>query len=238
MDSDKQWAPPEIVKREMREFDKNRDALIGGRISDDDFRQFRLERGVYGQRQPGVQMVRVKIPYGRLTPLQLKCLAEMSSQFGHGIVHLTTRQDVQIHYVRLGDITKIMDLLAEADITTREACGNTVRNVTACPFAGVCRDEVFDVTSHAHRTTQHLMRNPSTAGLGRKFKVSFSGCESSCGLSAMHDIGLTATTRDENGREQRGFRVVVGGGLGVLVFGEDHVSFLEELHQRQFFLVV
>ncbi|MBI3872881.1 MAG: nitrite/sulfite reductase, partial [candidate division Zixibacteria bacterium] len=214
MPEHKHWAPDEAARRETAEFSGRTRDMILGDISNDQFRQFRLERGVYGQRQAGVQMVRIKIPYGGLTPRQLKRIAEITARFGHGIAHLTTRQDIQLHYVNLKDIPAIMTLLAEADITTREACGNTVRNVTACPFAGLCRDEAFDVTPHAHRTAAHLMRNPSTAGMGRKFKISFSGCDSRCGLIAIHDIGLQAVLRSVNGATERGFKVLVGGGLG------------------------
>jgi sulfite reductase (ferredoxin) len=214
MDDRQSWAPQDAVEAEVAEFRQKQRDLIFGKITEDDFRQFRLERGVYGQRQPGVQMLRIKIPYGGLTPAQLGCIAQVAARHGHGIAHLTTRQDIQLHYVKLADIPSIMEQLADADITTREACGNSVRNVTACPYAGVSRDEVFDVTPHAHAVASHLMRNPSTAGMGRKFKISFAGSESSRGLLGIHDIGFLARLDPSNGSRRRGFAVVVGGGLG------------------------
>jgi len=156
-------------------------------------------------------MQRIKIPYGGLNPAQLEALAELAEEYSDGILHVTTRQDIQLHYVYIDDTPSLFRRLAAAGITTREACGNTVRNVTGCPIAGVCRDETFDVTPYAKACARFLLGHKDTQNFGRKFKVSFSGCaENACALAMMHDIGYVAKVRDG----KRGFEVFVGGGLG------------------------
>lgn len=186
-----------------------------GEIDEEDFRRFRLQHGVYGIRgQTDVQMVRVKIPYGALTAAQLERLGDIAERFAPGIGHITTRQDVQFHWVRLESVPEVLRLLAEVGLTTREACGNVVRNVTACPLAGVCRTEAFDVTPYAAALARHLLRNPICQALPRKFKIAFSGCATDCAVAGIHDIGAVATIREENGSSRPGFRLYVGGGLG------------------------
>ncbi|HXX92213.1 MAG TPA: nitrite/sulfite reductase, partial [Planctomycetota bacterium] len=158
---------------------------------------------------PGMQ--RIKIPYGGLNPEQLEALAELSEEYSDGILHVTTRQDIQLHYVHIEDTPSIFRRLAAVGITTREACGNTVRNVTGCPIAGVCREETFDVTPYAKACSKFLLGHKDTQNFGRKFKVSFSGCaQNACALAMLHDIGYIAKVRDG----KRGFEVYVGGGLG------------------------
>jgi sulfite reductase (ferredoxin) len=164
-------------------------------------------------------MQRIKIPAGGLNATQLETLAELAEEYSDGIAHITTRQDVQLHYVHIDDTPTLMRRLAAARITTREACGNTVRNVTACPFAGICQDEVFDVTPYALALSRFLLGHPDCQSFGRKFKPSFSGCvQQACGLAKMHDLGLIGVTRNENGKEVRGFAVYVGGGLGTVPY--------------------
>ncbi len=185
-----------------------------GEITPDEFKRFRLQHGVYGQRQEGVHMVRVKIPWGGLTARQVERLAELAEQSPRGVGHITTRQNIQFHFVKPEDLTPTLQRLAEVGLTTREACGNTVRNVTACAHAGVAPDEPFDVTPYADATARFLLRNPMNQNLPRKFKISFSGCSDHCGLAPIQDIGAVAAVRRDNGTSQVGFRLYVGGGLG------------------------
>jgi sulfite reductase beta subunit-like hemoprotein len=208
----------EAIEEEICIFEERSLQLRRGEITDDQFRPFRLKHGIYGQRQPGFQMVRVKIPSGLLNPEQLRVLTRIADDYSTGRGHVTTRENCQFHFVRLENVPTIMRLLADAGLTTREACGNTVRNVTSCPLAGVCRTEEFDVTPYALATTRFFLRHPEFHNLPRKFKIAFSGCEDdgNCAVAGIHDVGLIARIRGENGTGRRGFRVLVGGGLGSL----------------------
>ncbi len=185
-----------------------------GEITPEEFKRFRLQHGVYGQRQEGVHMVRVKIPWGGLTARQLERLAELAEESPRGVGHLTTRQNIQFHFVKPENLTPTLQRLAEVGLTTREACGNTVRNVAACAHAGVSPEEPFDVTPYAEATARFLLRNPMNQNLPRKFKISFSGCSDHCGLAPIQDIGAVAAVRRNNGTSQVGFQLYVGGGLG------------------------
>src|SRR2546421_4504270 len=216
-----------------------------GKMDEKVFAESRLRRGCYGQRYdnghrhdgirtqqldfmsdmtkgpdtfwdaPGMQ--RIKIPFGGVTPDQLDTLAELAEEYADSVLHVTTRQDFQLHYVHIDDTPNLMRRLAAVGITTREACGNSVRNVTACPIAGVCRSETFDVTPYAKATAKFMLGHPDAQGFGRKFKIAFSGCkQEACGLTNMHDMGCIAVTRNENGKERRGFELYVGGGLGAV----------------------
>ncbi len=188
-----------------------------GEINAEQWRAFRLVHGTYGQRQPGdVSMLRVKIPQGILTAPQLEALAEVAARFSRGFGHVTTRQNVQFHFMRLHDVEPAMRVLADAGMTTREACGNSVRNITACPFAGVAPDEIFDPTPYAEAMTRHFLRHPLSSSLPRKLKIAFEGCPADHALTAIHDIGVRARIREEGGRNVRGFRVSVGGGTATL----------------------
>lgn len=202
--------PPEILE-EIEAFEGEVQRLNAGEVSSDIFKPFRLQHGIYGQRQPGVQMVRIKIPFGGLTANQLRRIAELADTYATGVGHVTTRQDIQLHFVQLKDVGTIMRGLAEVGLTTREACANTVRNVTACHLAGVCQGEIFDVTPYAKTVALHLLRNPLNQSLPRKFKIAFSGCRHDCALTPIHDIGLLAARREDG---TIGFRMSVGGGLG------------------------
>jgi len=211
---------PEAMAAEIDEFERRAAVYRRGGEDEETFKAYRLSYGIYGQRQPGYQMVRVKIPHGRLNSRQLEALAEFSERFcepgeypgggGAGMGHVTTRQDVQFHFVRLETVPTAMRHLAAAGLTTREACYNTIRNITGCPLAGACGAETFDITPYAQAATELFLRNPICQNLPRKFKIAFSGCESDCGLGAMHDIGAVAKIVGG----ERGFRVWVGGGLG------------------------
>jgi sulfite reductase beta subunit-like hemoprotein len=185
-----------------------------GEITPEEFKRFRLQHGVYGQRQDGLHMVRVKIPRGGLTARQLERLAELAEASPRGVGHVTTRQNIQFHSVKPEALTATLRRLAEVGLTTREACGNTVRNVVACPHAGVAPEEPFDVTPYAEATARFLLRNPMNQNLPRKFKISFSGCQDHCGLAPIQDIGAVAVVGGDNGTSQAGFRLYVGGGLG------------------------
>jgi sulfite reductase beta subunit-like hemoprotein len=183
-------------------------------ISPQEFQRFRLQHGVYGQRQEGVQMFRIKIPWGGLTAEQLEALAEMAQRTPRGIGHVTTRQNIQFHFLKLEEGPEFMRHLERVGMTTREACGNTVRNVTAGACSGVCPQEVFDVTPYAEAVARFLLRNPMNQNLPRKFKIAFSGCPEDEGITAIHDIGARAVLHQENGVSHRGFQVLVAGGLG------------------------
>ncbi len=199
------------IAEEIETFEAEALRLASGDVSSDLFRPFRLQYGIYGQRQAGVQMVRIKIPFGGMTANQLRRVAELTERYATGVGHVTTRQDIQLHFVELQDVPTIMRGLAEVGLTTREACANTVRNVTACHLAGICQGEVFDVTPYAKTVALHLLRNPLNQSLPRKFKIAFSGCKQDCALTPIHDVGLLAAKGADGAI---GFRMVAGGGLG------------------------
>ena len=208
----------EAIEAEIVRFEQRVRELQSGAITPEQFRPFRLKHGTYGQRQPGFQMLRVKIAAGVLVPAQLRILAVIANEYSTGRGHLTTRENIQFHFVKLENVGAAMRLLADAGLTTREACGNTVRNVTACPLAGICPGEAFDVTPYALGVSRYLLRHPDFHDLPRKFKIAFSGCENDgdCAVAGIHDVGLIAQVRGSNGTSRRGFKVLVGGGLGSL----------------------
>ncbi len=207
-----QTAPiPPAIAEEIETFEAEAMKTLAGDVPSDLFKPFRLQYGIYGQRQPGVQMVRIKIPFGGISSNQFRRVAEIADRYATGVSHVTTRQDIQLHFVELKHVPTIMRALAEVGLTTREACANTVRNVTACHLAGVCKGEVFDVTPYAKTVAYHLLRNPLNQSLPRKFKIAFSGCKHDCALTPIHDIGLLAAKQADGAI---GFRMVVGGGLG------------------------
>ncbi|HEX4025698.1 MAG TPA: nitrite/sulfite reductase, partial [Steroidobacteraceae bacterium] len=238
---------PLELTREVDVFEAQLELKKQGKIEDKLFAETRLRRGAYGQRYdngqrhdgithrslsfptaaskgtetvwdaPGMQ--RIKIPFGGLNPDQMDVLADVAEEYSDAICHITTRQDVQLHYVHIEDTPDLMRRLASVGITTREACGNSVRNITACPLAGVCRGEAFDTTPYARAMAYHLLGHPDTQDMGRKFKVAFSGCKTaSCGLTNIHDLGFIAKTWQDNGVTHRGFEVVIGGGLGAVPY--------------------
>ena len=200
-----------IVEKDIIDLEKKIRAFREGKIHDEKFRSLRLARGVYGQRQPGVQMVRIKLPFGKVTFKQLLRIADVSDEYASRNLHLTTRQDIQIHYVSLDRTPQLWAELERDDVTLREACGNTVRNVTASPTAGIDPKEPFDVSPYADATFRFFLRNPICQEMGRKFKIAFSSSEEDTAYSYVHDIGVIPKLK-ENG--ERGFKVMLGGGLG------------------------
>src|SRR5881628_1086275 len=174
----KTQAPPRrfASAKDIEEFVSVLEAYERGVIGPDEFKTYRLTRGIYGQRQDDVQMIRVKIPQGILNGAQLRTLAAVARDYSRGFGHVTTRQNVQFHFVKMDVVPKAMEALEAAGLTTREACGNTVRNITACPTAGVCSDEPFDVTPYGEALTRFFLRNPICQALPRKFKIALSGC--------------------------------------------------------------
>lgn len=241
-------AMPPALAAEIDIFENEVALRRQGKIDERVFAETRLRRGVYGQRYdngqrhdgiatrrleypsgqatkgpqtlwdaPGMQ--RIKIPFGGLDAAQLETVADLAEEYSDGIAHVTTRQDFQLHFVHIEDTPAVMRRLAAVGITTREACGNSIRNVTACPLAGVCREETFDVTPYAKATAYYLLGHPECQDFGRKFKIAFSGCETNpCALVKMHDLGAVAKIRYENGSAERGFAVYVGGGLGTVPY--------------------
>jgi sulfite reductase (ferredoxin) len=202
------------AQKDILELESKITGFQAGEISDEKFRSFRLTRGVYGQRQLGVQMIRIKLPFGKLTSEQLIRIADVCDEFASGILHATTRQDIQIHHVKLVNTPKVWAKLEEKSITLREACGNTVRNVTASAYAGIDRDELFDVSPYADAFYEYFLRNPICQDMGRKFKVAFSSSSSDTAYTFIHDLGFIPKIKLENGKEVRGFKVVIAGGLG------------------------
>jgi sulfite reductase (ferredoxin) len=199
-----------VVEKDIIELEKKIRQFKGGEMDEEKFRSLRLARGVYGQRQPGVQMIRIKLPYGKVTSNQLLRIADVSDEYSRGRLHITTRQDIQIHYVDLERTPELWAQLERDKVTLREACGNTVRNVTASETAGIDVDEPFDVSPYAQAVFEYFLRNPIGQEMGRKFKVSFSASDADTGLSYMHDLGFIAKEKDG----ERGFKVMLGGGLG------------------------
>jgi sulfite reductase beta subunit-like hemoprotein len=203
---------------EVDEFASTLDKFERGEITADQWRAFRLVRGTYGQRQTDdASMLRIKIPQGILTGEQIDAIADVAATYSRGFGHITTRQNIQLHFIRLHDVEPAMRQLAAAGLTTREACGNSVRNITACPFSGVAADEVFDVTPYSEALTRYFLRHPLSAALPRKFKIAFEGCPEDHAYTGIHDIGWRALVQDdEDGRPVRGFRVTVAGGTATM----------------------
>jgi len=241
---------PEALASEIDNFETEIALRKQGKLDEKLFAETRLRRGAYGQRYdngqrsdgqkvqklnfpsadltkgpntmwdaPGMQ--RIKIPGGGLNAAQIETLAELAEEYSDGIAHITTRQDFQLHYVHIDDTPSVMRRLAAVEITTREACGNSVRNVTACPYAGVCQHESFDVTPYSKALMRFMLGHPDCQSFGRKFKPAFSGCaQHACGLTSLHDLGVIAKKRvnEATGREEVGFEVSVGGGLGAVPY--------------------
>jgi sulfite reductase (ferredoxin) len=236
------------LKKEIDQFETEIELRRHGKMDEKVFAETRLRRGAYGQRYDNGQrhdgiktqtlsypsgdlvkgpdtawdapgMLRIKIPFGGLNTRQLEVMAELAEEYSEGIAHVTTRQDFQLHFIHIEDTPTIMRRLGAVGITTREACGNSVRNVTACPIAGVCHGETFDVTPYAQALAEFLLGHPDAQDFGRKVKIAFSGCkEEACGLTNMHDFGAIGVKRVIDGQEKRGFEFYVGGGLGAVPF--------------------
>lgn len=203
-----------IVERDIIDLAEKIAKFHNQEIDDEKFRSLRLARGVYGQRQPGVQMIRIKLPYGKMSTRQLRRIADISDEYASSKLHITTRQDIQIHYVSLDRTPELWARLEQDKITLREACGNTVRNVTASATAGIDPDEPFDVTPYAHAAFEYFLRNPICQEMGRKFKIAFSSSDQDSAFSYIHDIGAIPRIKKEGDQLIRGFKVLIGGGLG------------------------
>ena len=199
-----------IVQKDIIDLERKIALFRDGKIDEERFRSLRLARGVYGQRQEGVQMIRIKLPFGKVSSEQLNRICAVSDEYSTGRLHITTRQDIQIHYVSLDRTPELWAELEKSDITLREACGNTVRNITASETAGIDVNEPFDVSPYAHAMFQFFLRNPVCQEMGRKFKISFSSSDEDTALSYLHDLGFIP--KIVNG--ERGFKVMLGGGLG------------------------
>ncbi len=217
--SDRQQAPHviPIIEQEFTDFRTEAGEFLAGNREEKRFIGFRLKQGVYGQRQAARQMVRVKLPFGGVTPHQLEGFAQVAERFAPlGRGHITTRQNVQFHHFQLAEAYDLLKVLAEHDLSSREACGNVVRNVTGDPWAGIRADEPFDITPYAGAFVRYWVRNPISQLLPRKFKVTFSGSEVDAAMTAIHDIGFIPRVRTEGGKEVRGLKMLVGGGLSTM----------------------
>ena len=205
-------------KADVDLFVERLEAFENGQLSADDWRGFRLLNGVYGQRQDGVMMIRAKLPGGFVTPAQLEALADVAETWGGGKGHVTTRQNVQYHFVAMADVEGALRRLADAGITTKEACGHSVRNWTCCPFAGVAKDEPFDPSPYVEALARHLLRGPYSSTLPRKLKPSLGGCcGTDCSQAFINDLGFLARKRTgPDGRDELGFQMMAGGGLSTL----------------------
>ena len=209
---------------EIDDFVATLDRFERGELAPDQWRAYRLVRGTYGQRQAGdAQMLRIKIPQGILDAAQLDAVADAAERYSRGFAHITTRQNFQLHFVKLHDVEHAMRTLAAAGLTTREACGNSVRNITACPYAGVAAAEAFDVTPYAEALTRYLLRHPLSSTLPRKFKIAFEGCPDDHAVTAINDIGWRARVAVIDGLPVRGFRVTVGGGTSTFAKSGDEL---------------
>ena len=203
-----------IVQKDIIDLEKKIREFRDGKIHDEKFRSLRLARGIYGQRQPGVQMIRIKLPFGKISFKQVLRIADISDEYASSNLHLTTRQDIQIHYVSLDRTPELWTKLEQDDITLREACGNTVRNVTASPTSGIDPNEPFDVSPYAYATFKYFLRNPICQEMGRKFKIAFSSSDADTAFTYIHDLGFIPKLILKDGKEVRGFKVLFGGGLG------------------------
>ena len=201
----------ENFRQEARRFRTDEEGLLG------EFRPFRLMQGIYGQRQENTQMIRIKLPYGGISADQMEACAVVAEKYsGYRRGHITTRENFQFHFVDLDDVADVLRLLADVGITSREAAGNTVRNITGCPYAGTCPDEAFDATPYLAAYARHMLRNPISQRLPRKWKAAFSSCASDCAGTPFHDLGFIAKVKRENGGAVRGFELRVGGGLSTM----------------------
>jgi sulfite reductase (ferredoxin) len=218
-----------IVEQDILDLEKKIRQFREGTLDSEKFRSLRLARGVYGQRQQGVQMIRIKLPYGRMTVQQMLKISDVSDEYAIRNLHLTTRQDIQIHYVSLERTPELWAKLEESNVTLREACGNTVRNITGSPAAGIDPNELFDISPYAHEMFKYFLRNPICQEMGRKFKIAFSSSDADSGLTFMHDLGFIPRVKTVDGKEVRGFKVMIGGGLGAQpMLAKLGYEFLEE----------
>jgi sulfite reductase (ferredoxin) len=218
--------------------------FLNGELHPTKFRGIRVPMGIYEQRENNTYMLRLRIPAGGgITPNQIRALSKLSKEYGNGILHITTRQDIQLHRLALKDTPCVMKAVMECGLSSKGGGGNTVRNITACSESGICEKEIFNVSCHAKSLTDYLIKKPTSYTLPRKFKVAFSGCSEDCSLATVNDVGFIATSRQINGEKTNGFKVYVAGGMGsssriahvleefVL---EDEIAFIAEAIKRLF----
>jgi len=206
-----------ILTQEFDDFETEANKFLAGGTPEDEFIKFRLKQGVYGQRQPDVQMIRVKLPFGGITPEQMESFADVIEKYvplNKG--HITTRQNVQMHHIPLPEIEKAIRELSESGLSSREGCGNTVRNVTGDPWAGVAKDELFDMTPYVGAYVRYFVRHPTTQAMPRKIKTAFDGSPRDRAISGIHDIAYRARVRQLDGKELRGAEMLVGGGTSIM----------------------
>jgi len=206
-----------ILEREFEDFDNEAAKFLHGEQTEEQFIGFRLKQGVYGQRQPDVQMIRVKLPYGGVSPEQMEAFADAIEQFAPlNKGHITTRQNIQIHHVPLADAAEFIRQISEAGLSSREGCGNTIRNVTGDPWAGVCEDEPFDITPYAAAYARYFVRHPTTQLMPRKVKTAFSASEDDRAITGIHDVGFIAKVKEVDGKQVRGATIRIGGGTSIM----------------------
>src|SRR5271155_4558329 len=206
-----------ILRQEYDDFKTESTKFLAGEMPEDEFIKVRLKQGVYGQRQPDVQMIRVKLPFGGITPEQMEKFADVVEKYvplNKG--HITTRQNVQMHHIPLPDVEKAIRELGEAGLSSREGCGNTVRNVTADPWAGVAKDELFDMTPYVGAYVRYFVRHPTTQAMPRKIKTAFDGSPRDRAISGIHDIAYRARVKEIDGKQVRGAEMLVGGGTSIM----------------------
>ena len=212
--ADKQSKIDWARRQEAENFAETVKLFRQGKIDPDMFRRFRLQHGAYGTRMTDdYAMVRIKVPAGQIYPYQLEKIAQLSEMYSIGSAHFSTRENIQLHWVILEDVSEIMQSLSDVGMTSREACGNTVRNVMCSPLSGVCKDEIFDATPYAMAIAKFMLRNPICQGLPRKFKFNFTCCEK-CGMIRIVDVGLVPQIQEIDGEKRKGFKIFLGGGLG------------------------
>jgi sulfite reductase beta subunit-like hemoprotein len=206
-----------ILQREYDDFKTEATKFLDGQTEEDEFIKFRLKQGVYGQRQPDVQMIRVKLPFGGVTPEQMEAFASVVEKYvplRKG--HITTRQNIQMHHIPLPEVEALMREIGETGLSSREGCGNTMRNVTGDPWAGVAADELFDLTPYVGAYVRYFVRHPTTQAMPRKVKTSFDGSPADRAISEIHDVAFRARVRKVDGREVRGVEMLVGGGTSIM----------------------
>src|SRR4051812_31781849 len=202
-----------IIEKEFDDFDQRSEFFLGGGESEEEFIGFRLKQGVYGQRQPEREMMRIKLPLGGVTPDQMDAFADIAEEFTPLVKgHITTRQNFQFHHIPLRDAAKVLRILGEVGLSSREACGNTVRNVTGDPWAGVCDDEPFDITPYGAAFVRHFVRHPDYQLMPRKFKVAFTASDEDRAITLIHDLGFIPRVRDG----VRGVQICTGGGTSIM----------------------
>ena len=223
-----------ILEREFDDFDTEAASFLRGEQTEEQFIGFRLKQGVYGQRQPDVQMIRVKLPFGGVSPEQMETFADVIEQFAPlNKGHITTRQNIQIHHIPLADVAELIRQISEAGLSSREGCGNTIRNVTGDPWAGVAEDEPFDVTPYAAAYARYFVRHPTTQLMPRKVKTAFSASDADRAIIGIHDVGFIPKVKEVDGKQVRGVEIRIGGGTSIMPADRPHPLRVRRARQRR-----